>query len=205
MEEITYERLRRIQQKERASGMLVELPKSFYSSASSHIQDLRKQIRQEFKMEKAKEYENTVKILRDIIGIRTQKILLRAMRAASSDETPGGITPEERDFFERVKTDVKNNQTVFEKLINPPESPSVATCEIPVPKSVITPEASESEKVETGPSIASGLRVKFVKEIPQFVGADMNKYGPFKQGEVACLPSDVADLLFKRSIAERFE
>ena len=44
--------------------------------------------------------------------------------------------------------------------------------------------------------------VRITKEMPKFVGEDMTSYGPFKEEDIANLPSEIADLLIKTQRAE---
>jgi DNA replication initiation complex subunit (GINS family) len=39
--------------------------------------------------------------------------------------------------------------------------------------------------------------VKFINEVPSFVGTDLNIYGPFQKEDTASIPLDVANLLIK--------
>jgi len=45
------------------------------------------------------------------------------------------------------------------------------------------------------------LVVRFLKEMDQIVGADLEKYGPFKSEDVATLPYDNAQALIAKKIA----
>jgi DNA replication factor GINS len=45
--------------------------------------------------------------------------------------------------------------------------------------------------------------VAFLEDLPAFVGTDMKEYGPFRKGDMASLPEDVANLLVEKSAARR--
>jgi DNA replication factor GINS len=47
--------------------------------------------------------------------------------------------------------------------------------------------------------------VRFLKEIPEIVGADMKTYGPFKPEDVASLPKENAKTLIKQGVATEVE
>jgi len=47
--------------------------------------------------------------------------------------------------------------------------------------------------------------LRFLKEVPAIIGADMKTYGPFKVEDVASLPVENAKILVKQSLAERVE
>ncbi len=47
------------------------------------------------------------------------------------------------------------------------------------------------------------VEVRFLKDVPAIVGADMKTYGPFKKGTLAALPKENAEILIKMGAAER--
>ena len=49
------------------------------------------------------------------------------------------------------------------------------------------------------------VALRFVKEVPAVIGADMNIYGPFKVEDVASLPVENAKILVKQGFAEVVE
>ena len=42
------------------------------------------------------------------------------------------------------------------------------------------------------------VKVEFMADTPKFVGRDLESYGPFKKGDVAELPKDIADILLRK-------
>lgn len=52
---------------------------------------------------------------------------------------------------------------------------------------------------------ARGAGVAFLEDMPAFVGTDMRNYGPFRKGDIATLPEDVAGLLVQKGAARRIE
>ena len=47
--------------------------------------------------------------------------------------------------------------------------------------------------------------IAFLEDVPQFVGSDMNNYGPFGKGDIANLPEDVTRLLIEKGAARPLE
>ena len=45
-------------------------------------------------------------------------------------------------------------------------------------------------------------KLKFIQDIPEFMGSDLKKYGPFKTGEEGEIPSENAELMVKSEIAK---
>ncbi len=46
------------------------------------------------------------------------------------------------------------------------------------------------------------VSIKILKEVPTFVGTDMQEYGPFSEGQKVDVTSKIAKLLLMRKIAE---
>jgi len=47
--------------------------------------------------------------------------------------------------------------------------------------------------------------LRFLRDIPAIIGADMKTYGPFNAEDVASLPAENAKILAKQGLAERVE
>jgi DNA replication initiation complex subunit (GINS family) len=63
--------------------------------------------------------------------------------------------------------------------------------------------ASLAEMLTVGEELV-GL-VVFKEDVPQFVGADEQTYGPFKKGDIAKLPEENVKVLKERGIVEEFK
>ncbi len=46
------------------------------------------------------------------------------------------------------------------------------------------------------------VTIKILKEVPTFVGTDMQEYGPFSEGQKVDVPQKISKLLVLRKIAE---
>ncbi|MFB6182883.1 MAG: hypothetical protein ABEI78_02355 [Candidatus Nanohaloarchaea archaeon] len=47
--------------------------------------------------------------------------------------------------------------------------------------------------------------IKITSEVPEFMGTDLETYGPFNEGDKARLPEENAEILVNRGNAERIE
>ena len=47
--------------------------------------------------------------------------------------------------------------------------------------------------------------LRFMKDVPAIIGADMKTYGPFKTEDVASLPIENAKILVRQGLAEKIE
>jgi len=57
----------------------------------------------------------------------------------------------------------------------------------------------EAKKIPTPP--IEYVEIRFLKDVPSIVGADMKVYGPFKEGDIAKLPKPNADIFVKQGMA----
>ncbi len=193
LEEITYEYLRRVQAKERSSPAISELPDEFYASVQAAVEKWDRRTRERFSLSEAKEYENILKILRDIYARREQKIVLAALRSVRGEERPPSLVPAEIEFFESVALAVNQNNSRFESLISRRASE--------VREDVRAFESAEKDKKESKEA-KDRKRIKLLADLPTFVGFDMSTYGPFKSGEMHSLPKREAELLISKKFAE---
>jgi DNA replication factor GINS len=49
------------------------------------------------------------------------------------------------------------------------------------------------------------MLVRFLKDVPAIIGADMKAYGPFKTEDIGTVPTENAVVLLKQGIAARVE
>ena len=47
--------------------------------------------------------------------------------------------------------------------------------------------------------------LRFLRDVPAIIGADIKTYGPFKAEDVASLPVENAKVLIKQGLAEKIE
>jgi len=57
--------------------------------------------------------------------------------------------------------------------------------------------------VSGGPAVM--VAVAFLEDVPQFVGIDMEAYGPFSKGDIATIPEENARVLGEKGAAESVE
>ena len=192
MSDITYELLRKIQADERGSSALSRLPPDFYDSVREMIAERKARLAKSFSLSEAREFENTLKVLRGIYALREQKMLLRALAAAGGARDGSALSPEEKWAFDDITRVLEKSKGWFEKLLEGEESEVPAGREEKAEKHAAREEKKEHKQV----------MVKFLMPVPEFVGADGKKYGPYEAGQGAELPAAEAALLIKRKAAE---
>ena len=177
--------LRKIQTDERASSALSRLPEDFYPSVQKKIAEARERLNKNFSLADAKEFENTLKVLRDIFTMREQKMLLRALAVAGGARDGSALTAEEKEAFDKIVVVLEQKNRWFEGLLEGNGKNG----------------GEESGGARTGAG-RSAMQVRFLVPIPAYVGSDGKSYGPFKAGELAELPEAEANLLIRRKAAE---
>jgi len=174
MEELSYDELRKIQARERASPVLQGIPEGFYASVVKLISRKNEGLKSNFSLMEEREYESILKVVEDIHERRMQKIVLRAMKSGGSQEEIA-LTGEEAVLFEKISKAVSEERNGFNGMVGGKEK-------------------SEEERIK---------RIKILKNLPKFVGTDLKVYGPFKEGDMTELPEKEAQLLVSRGIAEQ--
>jgi DNA replication factor GINS len=175
MEELSYDELRKIQARERASPVLQSIAESFYASVVKLIEKKNESLKSNFSLTEAREYESILKVVEDIHERRKQKIVLRAMKTGLGQEEIA-LSGKEAELFEKISKAVAEDREEFNRMVGGRES-----------------KAGE-ERIK---------RIKILKNLPKFVGTDLKIYGPFKEGEMIELPEKEAQLLVNRGIAEQ--
>ncbi|MBS3069143.1 DNA replication complex GINS family protein [Candidatus Micrarchaeota archaeon] len=177
MEELSYRRLRELQRQEKEAAALVALPKDFYASLCGFLKEKRQAAHNEGEMER-REFDNIIRIVKDMSGLRRQKILFRAVRSGQKHETEG-MTVQEHELYDRLCTILSDEGKWLENVCN----------------GEVTVDAQEQ-------SMASVKKVKLLKEMPEYKGSDNLTYGPFRAGEEAALPASEADWLVRGKFAQ---
>jgi DNA replication initiation complex subunit (GINS family) len=140
-----------------------------------------------------REFENATATIREIALLRQQKILFRALRNPSSSPTEGELAREEYQTFDRFCAIIGEERGRLDALLARFEHRGLRR---------------QERSAGAGSAPAEGAKVKkvrFLKEVQAYIGANHETFGPFKPGEEGKLPSEEADLLLKQRMAEIVE
>jgi len=177
--EISFDELRRIQLLEKKSGSLAPLPESFFADCREWLARQEEELKNGFSLDAARVRDNSSRIFQEIVSLRQQKVLLKALRDLRAGEVSSeGLASEEKQLY----TDVLKVLKEFEcsMLGRVARDKPVAACE-PQPEF---------------------LSVKILQDIPEpFVGADGKEYGPFTAAQVVRLAREQALSLVRRKAA----
>jgi DNA replication factor GINS len=178
-----YTTLYQLWELEKNQQELQPLNRTFFQDLSRYVKSLREELQSlDEKTWKAKlliEEQKRIKtLLSDLALTRFQKMLdaVKNERDLTSDQ----LTTEEEYSYNALQLTWKHIQTVITDILRgrPPKIASDLSMRKP-----------------------KRLLIRFLQAIPAIVGPDMKTYGPFKEEDVAYLPTENAEVLIKRNIA----
>lgn len=171
-------------EKEMESVEIQMLPKDFYVRLADYVRKMREESRMlDKKTTRAKlmerEFKNVKNLIKKLLQLRYEKILeiVKAGKPVPKDH----LTEEEERLYAEIPLLAESSQALF-KEISRGRLPGM-----------------KSKKK------AKGMVVRFLKEIPAIVGADMKTYGPFKPEDIATLPVENAKALIKQEVVMEVE
>ena len=191
---ITYEGIYDILRKEKIYPELQKIPEGFIQDVTTYLhekaailesQKQKDSIFAEREIDKtARQLENIKKMLKELYEKRENKIVKLALIGSRSGSlNTSSMIKEEKEMYGNVVESLNfYRANILKKVLNK-EPPSI----------------KEQEQKKEGEDLKS---VRFINPVPQFVGANKKKYGPFEEKNTADLPSDVAELLIKNKRAE---
>jgi len=184
---ITYNDLYEYLRKERYSEQLQILPKNFIQEISAYIEEKKavssseKDMFSEAAIKTKKQLENAVSIFRELMLRRRKKILNLAFVAAET-----GIS--KRDFENMLDFE----KTIFDRIISSMEESEKEIA------GFLHGRKNSEEKIRN-------KMILFKKDTSEFPGTNGEMFGPFKQGEIANLPAEIANILASSEQADYVE
>ena len=178
---ITYNDLYEVLRKERYSEQLQPLGKEFIQELASYLKDKRSISEKSEDMfsdaisKTKKQFENAVSMFRELILRRKKKLLNLSFVAAEtgiSKRDYENMLSFEKEIFDKIMSSIEEGDKKLAVLMN----------------------GKEEEK--------KNKMVSFLQDINEFLGVNGETLGPFKKGEIANLPLDIANILVSDSKAE---
>lgn len=187
---ITYETLFDIFRNEKKEGLQL-VPESFYADLVAYLKE--KAQSDTDKEALAKQLKNIHKLVRDIYEMRETKIVnLALVSVRGYDIGAAGLLPHEQRLFDSVVSLLKEaRKEVLAHLLRGelPGGSQPAGPDAEVPGSPLA--------IPKGPT----MLVRFLSHVPKFVGTELEVYGPFEPGDMANLPTEVAEVLIAKNRA----
>jgi len=188
---ITYQEIYDILRKEKYNEALQQLPKNFLTEIASYLNEKKDIVNREQKDSELfsdtvrmtrKQLDNTLSIIKEIIAIRERKVLNLAFTAALtgiSKRDTENLLEHEKELFEITVKKLEHNQKLVSEKLN--------------------------GKVGGDEKDLKNILIRFKEEVPAFLAAEGNELGPFKSGDVANLPQEIAEILMADGKAVQIE
>ena len=163
--------------RETENDSLLEIKPNFYRNLSDFIGNLRKQ---EFEGVENKIKETMIEMATELtsllIHIRLEKI------SSSDDYDIGYLLDEEKFIIDSQDEQNERTEMILSATING--------------KSKFLESLAENHKIKK-------IVVRFLENVDEIVGADLEKYGPFKVEDIATIPYENAQALIAKNIATK--
>ncbi len=221
---ITYETLFDITRRERMTDDLQKLDIQFYRKLVGYMNEKIDVMNsapegnlfaRDEKQITRKQIDNIRKLVSELYSRRERKVMNLAIiksRTNSKLLDTSALLPEEKMVFNLVYNILSQSKrnSLFNYLqgkqglpldlkacINLPPISSKTT---PVRKTVNPEKKAPSPKADKS-GIKDLMEVKFLSEVPKFVGKELEVYGPYNKDDTASLPKEIADVLVKKGRA----
>jgi DNA replication initiation complex subunit (GINS family) len=183
---ITYNDIYEALRKERYSEQLQKLPNNFVREISLYLKEKRGISEKSGDMfsdaisKTKKQFENAVSMFKELMLRRKKKLLNLAFVAAEtgiSKRDYENMLDFEKQTFDKIMKDLEEGDKELGKIMNGQEK-----------------QEENTKKLVT-----------FLNDTEEFLGISGEKLGPFKKGEVANLPVEIANILIADNKAEAIE
>ncbi len=201
---ITYETLFELLKRERERPELQKLEPGFFSDTINYIKDKKKIIEaksdsvfaSEERKKTERQLENIYKILKELYERREKKIISLSIdksRTKSNLIDTSSLLREERVFFDALTGLLDNyRDAILYTLLNE---------KLPFMQPLGDKKPKEDFKSALDLKKSTKL-VRFLHQVPKFVGPELEEYGPFGEEDIANLPAEVAGVLINKGKAE---
>jgi len=198
-DEISYKSLRKIQQMEKNSPVLIDLKAGFYNELLEYMRKLDKRLEKESSSQKQvllrDEIQNTKKIATNVYEQREKKILLAAVsKARGGNPDLKNMLNTEKNLFDKVLGFLLESRERFlEQKTKKNEN---------VTNSGKT--ESKKEKIVEKKRENSNPVLLITQDIPEFIGTDTKRY-TLRKNDVLSMPENMSEMLLKRKVAEKIK
>lgn len=205
---ITYETLYDAVRKEKSRDDLQNLPKTFFTTILAYLREKQSshdETKDKTDLFSSSEHEkltvqlvNIRKILRELYDRREKKIVdiaINKSRTQSNIIDTSNMLMEEKTLYHALLTAFEDNrQNVLTRILHL-QDPVIP---FQLQETLPTSNAQEISDYKT-------KLVKFLQPIEQFVGKELELYGPFDTNDSAYLPADIASILVTKGSALEVE
>ena len=205
----TYETLYELLRREKDKEELQELDENFYKEALAYLKEKQELYDETLKKDDLfsvnerdalhTQINNIRKLLKDFYDKRERKIIDMAINAVKINKNvidTSALLNSEKELYEKMITVLENfRKDVLLNVLMLRQPTIEERKDVKKEDAAIknTEEKKEEPKIKT---------VKFKENIEQFVGKNLEVYGPFSQDDEAKLPSEIAQILVKQGKVE---
>ncbi len=175
--EIDLNKLHHIVLRETESDSIQEINPDFYRNLSDFIGDLKKQ---EFDGVESKIKETIIDTATELTSLLINIRLDKISKLDNIDFK--NLLDEEKFILDAEEEQRERTEMIISATING--------------KSKFLESISQNHKTKT-------VVIRFLKEVDEIIGADLEKYGPFKTEDVATIPYENAQALIAKNIATK--
>ncbi|PIY59931.1 hypothetical protein COY95_04430 [Candidatus Woesearchaeota archaeon CG_4_10_14_0_8_um_filter_47_5] len=207
---ITYETLFEFLRREKGRAEIQELEDTFYEDVVSYIKDKETIVATSQTTEERTrnqiQLDNTKKIFADLYAKRETKIIELALIEVKTHApiSTAALLAEERHLFQRLVDDLKQvRESVLQRIIAA-RLPQLYA-QSPHPSFSHPSSGTEAEESASFGEPITYVFVRFLTDVPRFLGEDLEVHGPFKEGDMASIPADIARVLIARDHAKEIE
>jgi DNA replication initiation complex subunit (GINS family) len=210
---ITYETLYELLRREKSRDELQSLDAGFLLDVLNYLRDKQKILddaerKQDlFSLDEREKTQvqlvNIRKIVRELYERREKKILdmaLNKSRTKSNLIDTTTLLVHERYLFDSIVSVMDSFRgSVLHNILSLKEPSLTIDTTLPAPAE---PQSYVQPLAETPPLPPAAFKhVKFTRPVEQFVGKELELYGPFQPEQKEQLPSDIADILIEKGSA----
>lgn len=215
---ITYETLFDILRAERRRDDVQELPATFFEDVVHYLKQKKELIIKKehesgvdtFDEIKAMriQYENAQKIIKEIYERREKKVLFMALNRSRTKIALQSkyLLVQEQEFYEQLTRLLDAYRgDVAEKLMNgiqPKQEIAAVLSSLKqgsIQKEEMQKQEAAEEKKEEKIMIT---KIKFLQQTGQFLGPELETYGPFASETIAEIPTKIATIFMTKGVAE---
>jgi DNA replication factor GINS len=175
--EIDLNKLHHIVLRETENDSIQEINPDFYRNLSDFIGNLKKQ---EFDGVESKIKETIINTAIELTSLLINFRLEKIFKLDTIDLK--NLLDEEKFILDAKEEQKERTEIILSATING--------------KSKFLESISQNHKIKT-------VVVRFLQEVDEIIGADLQKYGPFKMEDIATIPYENAQALISRNIATK--
>ncbi len=203
---LTYETLYEILRKEKSREELQKLDERFFKDTLTYLREkqqayddnlVKNDIFSQSERDKLHiQLSNIKRILRDLYDIRERKIInmsINSSRTKSHIVDTAHLLAQEQAMFESLTAVLSQYRTgILHRMLELRE-PDVLPIVLPLP---------EEPQEEIAAPLPHGMKkIRFIESVEQFVGKELETYGPYGENEEAEIPEELADVLISQGKA----